>query len=61
MLKITKQSLARVLKQLIDTGHIIQVPGTARPQAARTLSDGERQRAGARPGAATVAPHRCTH
>lgn len=27
VLKITKQSLARVLKQLIDTGHIIQVPG----------------------------------
>jgi DNA-binding MarR family transcriptional regulator len=27
VLKITKQSLARVLKQLIDTGHIVQVPG----------------------------------
>ncbi|MET0943481.1 MAG: MarR family transcriptional regulator [Mesorhizobium sp.] len=27
VLKITKQSLARVLKQLIDTGHIIQVQG----------------------------------
>ncbi|PWJ75790.1 MarR family transcriptional regulator [Pseudaminobacter salicylatoxidans] len=27
VLKITKQSLARVLKQLIDTGHITQVPG----------------------------------
>lgn len=27
VLQITKQSLARVLKQLIDTGHIIQVPG----------------------------------
>ena len=27
MLKITKQSLARVLKQLIDTGHIVQVQG----------------------------------
>ncbi len=27
ILKITKQSLARVLKQLIDSGHIAQVPG----------------------------------
>lgn len=27
VLQITKQSLARVLKQLIDTGHIIQVQG----------------------------------
>ena len=27
VLKITKQSLARVLKQLIDTGHIVQVQG----------------------------------
>lgn len=27
VLKITKQSLARVLKQLIDTGHVIQVQG----------------------------------
>ncbi|MCO4315826.1 MarR family winged helix-turn-helix transcriptional regulator [Phyllobacterium sp. 21LDTY02-6] len=27
VLKITKQSLARVLKQLIDTGHVVQVPG----------------------------------
>ncbi len=27
VLQITKQSLARVLKQLIDTGHILQVPG----------------------------------
>jgi DNA-binding MarR family transcriptional regulator len=27
VLKITKQSLARVLKQLIDTDHIVQVQG----------------------------------
>lgn len=27
VLKITKQSLARVLRQLIDTGHIVQVQG----------------------------------
>ena len=27
VLRITKQSLARVLKQLIDTGYIIQIPG----------------------------------
>ena len=27
VLKITKQSLGRVLKQLIDTGHVCQVPG----------------------------------
>ncbi len=29
VLRITKQSLARVLKQLVDTGHIVQVPGPA--------------------------------
>jgi MarR family len=29
VLKITKQSLARVLKQLIDTGHVVQVQGRA--------------------------------
>jgi DNA-binding MarR family transcriptional regulator len=29
VLKITKQSLARVLKQLIDTGYIVQVPGSS--------------------------------
>lgn len=27
VLKITKQSLARVLKQLIETGHVVQVTG----------------------------------
>ncbi|TXR47414.1 MarR family winged helix-turn-helix transcriptional regulator [Phyllobacterium endophyticum] len=27
VLQITKQSLARVLKQLIDTEHVVQVPG----------------------------------
>ncbi len=27
ILKITKQSLARVLKQLIDSGHVAQIPG----------------------------------
>ncbi len=27
VLQITKQSLARVLKQLIDTGHVVQIPG----------------------------------
>jgi DNA-binding MarR family transcriptional regulator len=27
-LRITKQSLARVLKQLIESGHIVQVTGT---------------------------------
>lgn len=27
VLKITKQSLARVLKQLIDSDHVLQVPG----------------------------------
>lgn len=27
VLKITKQSLARVLKQLIDAGHVVQLPG----------------------------------
>ncbi len=29
VLKITKQSLARVLKQLIDTGHVVQVQGVS--------------------------------
>ncbi|HHZ10870.1 MAG TPA: MarR family transcriptional regulator [Rhizobiales bacterium] len=27
VLKITKQSLARVLKQLVDTGHVVQIQG----------------------------------
>jgi DNA-binding MarR family transcriptional regulator len=27
VLQITKQSLARVLKQLIDTDHVVQIPG----------------------------------
>ena len=27
VLRITKQSLARVLKQLIDTGHVVQIQG----------------------------------
>jgi hypothetical protein len=35
VLKITKQSLARVLKQLIDTDHIVQLQGSIRqPRAA---------------------------
>lgn len=29
VLKITKQSLARVLKQLVDNGHIVQITGEA--------------------------------
>ncbi|MGH7005643.1 MAG: MarR family winged helix-turn-helix transcriptional regulator [Alphaproteobacteria bacterium] len=36
VLKITKQSLARVLKQLIDTSHIVQIPG-ARDRRQREL------------------------
>lgn len=36
VLKITKQSLARVLKQLIDTGHVVQVRG-ARDKRQRRL------------------------
>ena len=44
VLKITKQSLARVLKQLIDTGHIVQVQGP-RDRRQRELYPTERGRA----------------
>lgn len=44
VLKITKQSLARVLKQLIDTGHIIQVQGP-RDRRQRELYPTEKGRA----------------
>lgn len=43
VLKITKQSLARVLKQLIDTGHIVQVQGP-RDRRQRELYPTERGR-----------------
>jgi DNA-binding MarR family transcriptional regulator len=39
LLKITKQSLARVLKQLIDGGYVDQKPRSRGPPPARTLSD----------------------
>ena len=61
VLKITKQSLARVLKQLIDTGHIVQVQGP-RDRRQRELYPTAKGRAlalGA--GAATVAPHPSAH
>jgi hypothetical protein len=48
VLKITKQSLARVLKQLIDDGYIVQVQGPR---------DGEGQNIGAGSGRAPVTPH----
>jgi len=44
VLKITKQSLARVLKQLLDTGHIVQVQG-ARDRRQRELYPTARGRA----------------
>ena len=44
VLKITKQSLARVLKQLIDTGHIVQVQGP-RDRRQRELSPTAKGRA----------------
>ena len=44
VLKITKQSLARVLKQLIDTGHVIQVQGP-RDRRQRELYPTEKGRA----------------
>ena len=44
VLKITKQSLARVLKQLIDTGHIVQVQGP-RDRRQRELYPTEKGRA----------------
>ncbi len=44
VLQITKQSLARVLKQLIDTGHIVQVQGP-RDRRQRELYPTEKGRA----------------
>jgi DNA-binding MarR family transcriptional regulator len=44
VLQITKQSLARVLKQLIDTGHIVQVTGP-KDRRQRELYPTERGRA----------------
>ena len=46
ILKITKQSLGRVLKQLVDIGFIEQLPGPAGPPPAPPLPD--RGRPGAR-------------
>jgi DNA-binding MarR family transcriptional regulator len=44
VLKITKQSLARVLKQLIDTGHVVQRQG-ARDRRQRRLYPTDKGRA----------------
>ena len=44
VLKLAKQSLARVLKQLIDTGHIVQVQGP-RDRRQRELYPTEKGRA----------------
>lgn len=44
VLKITKQSLARVLKQLIDAGHVVQQPGP-RDRRQRELYPTEKGRA----------------
>lgn len=44
VLKITKQSLARVLKQLIDTGHVVQLQGP-RDRRQRELYPTEKGRA----------------
>ena len=41
ILKITKQSLARVLKQLVDEGWIVQMAGRRRPPRAAAARDGQ--------------------
>ena len=61
VLKITKQSLARVLKQLIDTGYIVQVQGP-RDRRQRELYPTAKGRALALgTGTATVTPHPMRH
>ena len=49
ILKITKQSLARVLKQLVDQGWIVQKAGETRPPPAAAVCDGEGRRLAAPP------------
>ena len=58
ILKITKQSLGRVLKQLVDTGFIEQRPGSGRPPPAPALPDRGRPRARAPPARPAGAAHR---
>ena len=60
MLKITKQSLARVLKQLIDTGHSCRCRARG-PPAARTLYRPPRAARWRWRWPATVAPHPMPH
>ena len=47
ILKITKQSLGRVLKQLIDEGYVAAEGGRERPPPAPALCDAEGRGAGA--------------
>ena len=57
ILKITKQSLGRVLKQLIDQGYVVQKEGAQRPPPAPALRHRRRAKrwrmklAGCRPSA----------
>ena len=44
ILKITKQSLGRVLKQLVDQGYVVQKEGAQRPPPAPALSSRRRAR-----------------
>ena len=44
ILKITKQSLGRVLKQLVDQGYIVQKEGAQRPPPAAAVRDRRRAR-----------------
>ena len=52
ILKITKQSLARVLKQLVDEGWIVQKAGETRPPPAAAVCDRQGRRP--RPSASTA-------
>ena len=58
-LKITKQSLARVLKQLIDSGYIRQVAGPEDRRQRTALPDPRRPRTGLGARRAAAATH-CT-
>ena len=57
ILKITKQSLARVLKELVDSGFIEQRTGHGGSPSAPALRDGRRPGAVRQPLGAAGAPH----
>ena len=54
ILTITKQSLSRVLKQLIDKGYIVQQAGSFRPPRAAAVSHRQGPRAGRAAGGAAI-------